>query len=817
MKRKTITPLLSLLAMLLVVPSSLQAQNILVTTGEHAGFTRLVLQSAHPIDWHLAPSGRERTLRIAPADARIDLSRAFQRIPRTRLSNLERIGEGLLLHLGCDCPIRAWAENPRLVVLDIQSAPAGVHTPVTDATPALPLTLARGSGVRPLPGQTPVSELARMAGMALAREWSQGANPLASIDGGQGDSRHGPMPSPIAEHERQSIMHQLTAQIAGALGQGILEPSVDHASGSDMLLTTSTGGGAEIPPNLRVTSVLDRPDDDPALLDDDGTATCNTTSALAFAISAAPSSFNRALADLMRDWIGEFDQPGHAATTDLIALYLQHGFGAEARALIENSALPIEGRDLLLGFGDTLEGRQSNSRLRLAEQHECGGAVAMLAALAGAPAHHVNAQATDIASAFAQAPMVMRAVIGGDLVRALVDSGAIDAGRVVADTLRRTPDVTSEDMRVYDALLERARGNVTNATAHLARDPGDDAEALLLRLSMALETGEILPDAILLNAEAMASSQRTTALGTALMAAAIRLHVAADGAGRGLVLLDRLERWQSGASADAVLLGSLADTVWHGLARQASDRDFLDAILTRTDWNNPDFTAQTRFALAERMLDFGLADSAQPLLQPDETSAQRYLLAGLHLDGNRPGLALEVLASDPSDQAQELRARALHAQGNGAESGMILARLGAFDRAAQNAVLDRDWGRLADIGETRGSAQQLDLARALSSRPGEDRPSVASPASTARALPTDREDGTNAGLHSGPTPQDNGDVSLPSLGAGQFPEGPIHIMSDPLTPDAMRRGAMLLAESARLRETLGQLAGPTAPPAQPQP
>lgn len=581
------------------------AQGILVTTGEHADFTRVVLQSSRPIDWQLdtlTSGATSRKLTIDATDTRIDISRAFQRIPRTRLADLVLSPGGLEIRLNCDCPIRAWTESAGLVVLDIAN-PQPDQPPTADASPQDGDAL-----VLPRPGE---SDLAHNAGTAFARTWRAQADTAEP-------GRHGPAPSPIVEAERIAIMRQLTSEVAGALTQGILDPSPDRPAQDAMIRLNEREIPSAIPPNLRVMSVLERPDDEASRLPDDQPNACAAAAALDFATSPAPGNFNTALAAGLTRWVGEFDLPEQAATEALVILYLQHGFGAEARALLESAVGPVPGRDLLLGLADTLEGRQSNSRLRLAGQYACSGAAAMFAALAGAPLPQVRARAADIASSYAQAPGILRVGLGGALVQILIAADAVDAGRVVADTLRRTPNARSADLHLADTVLDLARGEILQAGARLSHEGSDDVATVLLRLRIALETGAVVPESVLLNAEAIASTHRATTQGSDLLASVVRLRTAAGAAGEALGLVDRLEGWVSTSADGTALIEELADIVWFGLALQASDADLLDMILNRNDWRNPSFSNQTRAALAERLRGFGFSEAAELLASPSE-------------------------------------------------------------------------------------------------------------------------------------------------------------------------------------------------------
>ena len=812
------TPLAFALALAALVCTPASARNILVTTGEHEDFTRVVLQSAQPIDWELhprTPGSTERRLSVTAPDRHIDMSRAFQRIPRLRLADLVRTPEGLELRLNCDCPIEAWTERSGLVVLDIgnprQSAPRAPVLPTLAAAPALRFSQ---------------DDLARTAGTALARAWPPETE-RSDIPGPV--ARQGPPPSPIGDTEARAIMHQLTADVASALTQGILDPAPDRTAQADMIRLGDDDTISAIPPGLRVMNVLHRPDEHAARLPDDRPNPCAPAAALDFATAPAPRSFNDALASGLSRWMGEFDQPEPDATRHLIVLYLQHGFGAEARALIENASHPVPGRDLLLGFADTLEGRQSNSRLRLAEQHGCGGAAAMLAALAGAPPRAVKARGGDIASTFAQSPGVMRAGLGGALIRVLVEADAVDAARVVADTLRRTPLARPGDLQRADALLDRARGEALQAGARLTYHASEEVESVQLRLQIALETGATVPPSVLLDAEAIAGSHRATPEGFDLLATLIRLHIAAGAPDKALDLHDRLSGWGNGTSQARSVADDLHDMVWFALALQAADPDLLALILNRDDWRMPSFSAETRAALAERLLGFGLTEAAESLLRFPDTAPERRLLARIHLERAEPDLALAVLTEDQSPEARSLRANALQTRGEHRAASELFAEIGAFSAAARTALLAGDWAMLENAGTAGGSTTQVEIARALALLPGLASPSYAS---AGTELPVEATQNDTGAAPPAPIAAPEDAIippppvaalanAAPTLPPGALPAEELIPHTEPETespafgttmpgpssalPDAMARSMALLSESEALRAAFAPL------------
>ena len=101
------------------------AETVKVQTGEHPGFTRLVLQLARPTAWAVGRTGTGYGLRLGRADVALDLTRSFDRIPRTRVASMTTNFSGLALQVtvGCICHVQAFDYGPGIVVIDVLDGP----------------------------------------------------------------------------------------------------------------------------------------------------------------------------------------------------------------------------------------------------------------------------------------------------------------------------------------------------------------------------------------------------------------------------------------------------------------------------------------------------------------------------------------------------------------------------------------------------------------------------------------------------------------------------------------------------------------------
>lgn len=123
---KKLTLLFIFLAALL--PERLLAEPIVVLSGEHDTFTRLVMRLPVDVEWRIEENAQNRTLLVSDFNDGFDLSSAFEIIPRTRLKALVARDSQLELQLACDCQIEAFLEQNRFLVIDI----ANSNTSVTD-------------------------------------------------------------------------------------------------------------------------------------------------------------------------------------------------------------------------------------------------------------------------------------------------------------------------------------------------------------------------------------------------------------------------------------------------------------------------------------------------------------------------------------------------------------------------------------------------------------------------------------------------------------------------------------------------------------
>lgn len=674
---------LCLLVLLLAMPGLAFGQTIRASAGEHADFTRIVLRVPNGIGWRLTESGTSAVI-VPSAPSTFDLTGLFDRIPRRRLSSAVSDAGGLTLELACDCPLRAWEERPGLVVIDILNS--GMADPAVPATPPGPEASA------PAPAQVNPSAVAQRAGADLARARRDRAESEETAASG------------LDAAAIEQLTDDLGRRFAQAFGQGLLEArGVRGAPG--VLLPTAELDSA-LPQNMRLVDATQRMGS-PSVPEIPPDLHCQGAEALDFLLAPQDSGFLEGLSAHGQALYGEFDQSSDEGFLRLMRHYLAAGFGAEARTLIRNLRDPLPGRDLLLGFSDLLEGRMSNSRMRLAEATGCDGPAGLAAMLANPTERISPDRAASLALTFTRLPPPLRAVLAVDVVGHLLQAQAPDSARVAAESLRSPLPATAELMGVVDAMLDAFRGDSVRATGHLDPIAGRDTAGTIAWLDLAWRNQTRVAEGALDDAEALAAQLRGTEEGVLIMESVIRLRSLSPRPERALVTLDRLESWGRARALLAATITTLRDETWSAIARSAEDRTVISLTLARSDWLDPGLSPATRQALASRLIDLGFAGASDRLVEGDESPAGLRLRARVALLRGEPEVVETLLAGDSSEEASAIRATAANHLGTHAEAAAILNASGLLDAAARASVLQGDWRGLEGLRDRGASVPAL--------------------------------------------------------------------------------------------------------------
>ena len=107
---------------LLVLSVPVRAQDAVVRSGEHAGFTRIVVDLPARVDWSVGGQGARREIVLQDFGGRLDFSQVYDRLSSGRVARIAALStaKGLALDMNCACDVALSWLDPGMLVVDIR-------------------------------------------------------------------------------------------------------------------------------------------------------------------------------------------------------------------------------------------------------------------------------------------------------------------------------------------------------------------------------------------------------------------------------------------------------------------------------------------------------------------------------------------------------------------------------------------------------------------------------------------------------------------------------------------------------------------------
>jgi len=726
--------MLGLLA-LVAAAAAAMAQPVVLRSGAHDGFDRLVLPFERPVDWRIGRRGADYAVVVTPEPGEpapaYDLSQVFQRIRPDRLARLTRDPDGALrLHLACACHASAFRFGPGWVVVDVVDGPpppgsrfeASVDLPEAAAqrpparpaaTPVLPLRLADAASTAvlgpvlasvapPVPenGGPPVQLTPAEPAPATPPVPDRPDAPAADIAQGVARARA----ELLVDLERavdQGLVSVADAATAPPVPLGAPgSPPAAAAPEPDLpaQLDTTTAFDAARAAIGRGTGAVDAP------------ATCPPSDWLDVAAWATDAPATTQIGAARAAVLAEFDKPQPREILRLARLYIHFGFGAEARALLDAFAAPEPEAAQLRRLATIVDFPAAAHDMGLAPHPGCPGPAALWDLLVQ-PAVGVLGpeRLRDALAAFSDLPAHLRRHLGPPIAARLDAAGRRDAAQtVLAAVVRAQTGRDASQGRAFDAArLAEARLGMTGLTEQdlrrIASGTGEEAATALLALAERhLERGAPLPPALRSALAALAFELRGSGLGAALKDIELRTLAAEGEHARAFAGLAE-------AVAGALRHAPLPHETLPDLLRRLFE-DAADAVLAETYFRHRALIEVAALAPdlrrrgAHRLLEAGLTAPAWALLHPPgrelvaEAPEDRLLGAEILVAQNATELAQERIRGLDGPAATALRLRIAEAQGDLAamqQTARVLGDSGLVSRADLRAG---DWAQLRHTG-----------------------------------------------------------------------------------------------------------------------
>lgn len=586
-----------LILVALLIGTAAQAQTVRVRSGEHADFTRLIFRAPPAVSWEIADHDDGKEITFRGARLAFNLDQVFRTIPRSRLASISAEGGRLRLDLACLCEIDVYRYSQSFIIIDIRrstSPPeAGEEIIAVEPAPETPPKLRVSDNGTP---RHALSVLERA--LALPEH-----NP--------------PAEETISAPDLSGLRAEVSKGVARAVSQGLLAPR-------EIKPLRETAPAGPVPPpvssatppdglaQVAVSSAVERAHG--------AHLAPKTDAACAFDLSFA--HINAEDAQDARDLIAGLWQNIAAAPTDraqkeaherAALAYLSLGFGAEARALLQNDARP----PMLMALSYIVDDQTPASN-PFAALYLCDTPAALWALLSAPEIPEDVMPASDV------------------ILRAYLDLPAPLQKAVLPRIMHRLSAARFTDLRARLAVLyEEADMVLTDGTeaTRAPKDPVQGAqpqEVLLAQMERHIGEGTATPEDIRAHAWALLPSLAPEAhqallqelvLAESLSGAfpkALAVLVAPEAGGRwGPAYWSRVQKVAAAhlPAAEALLLADVVES--------RSDLDLTDA-------------------LGARRGEAGFAPSKPPL--PFAPEEQAWLAAGM-------GAAADVLQEDSLRQA----------------------------------------------------------------------------------------------------------------------------------------------------------------------
>lgn len=732
-----------LVTICVVWAASAQAETVALRSGEHDGFTRIVVDAGVDVDWALGRDDRGYVLRLAGAAISFDISQVFRAITRDRIAGLAAPSGRGELHLAvtCACHAAAFRTQAGSIVIDIRNGPPDPAGPFESALPPVaprtgpdaasqpPADAASTAGVDDADDALPAS--ARSGTVANAHSGlpppilplGLGGRPGAVAD--SGGKTLLPDPALTSTDRVTAAQSVLLDQFARAAAQGLID--VDDHSGL-VRPATEHPQAAPVSPNppdlpepddtgdrVRIDTSLDRAlaaAAPPRPVTDEGEI-CPDEQLFALHEWTDDRPAALQIAQGRSNLVGEFDRPDPVAVQTLARLYLSLSFGAEAAAVLQEFDEATGAAVVLNGMAQLMDGDAQGNPGEFAQWSDCANAVAFWSMLSGS--NRVGEAGRKAAlRTFALYPPAVQAQVGTRLSRAFLDAGDGEGARVIANTLARSGAMAGPAGSVVGLAIGLSDGEPpsdSEAAVDLALSNDPLApEATLSVIRGQLVAGLPVSEALAAHAEALAFSMQGEAAGDGLAGAAALGFASAGAFDKGqeifLALQDRL--------GEPVLVADLSDYALM-LADGADDATFLRLVFgTSEAFERVPLHIEAWLALAQRLSSLGFHDAAAGLAAVHDPASARPHLVQAHLQRGDAAAALATVA--PGD-APALQAQVSAMAGDYAAAVATLEQSGQQGLAAELALQGGLWGAAAALADGKRKAA-IDALMAPATLPG---------------------------------------------------------------------------------------------------
>ena len=673
------------------------AQTAVVKSGDHPGFTRLVLELPTAFDWKMGRTDEGYELRIADQNLRFDLTSVFTTIGHDRLASIwaDPATGGLRLGIACACFAQPFEFRPGIIVIDLRDGPppeSSVFETALDGADTPPLTTKPSQRPRSRPGLS--AEANPKVKTTVPYDWLAGmARP----------NKNSAKPITLAD---SFIMHNindltpfrdaLLLQLSNGAAQGIVQMTKPTLSSRLSGAALPIGPRANIhigeAPGFDVETLRARPK---TLLTDG--AECIPDDTLNLGKWGSDQPIPIQLAESRANLVGEFDRPEQGEVIDATKLLIYLGFGAEARQLLEQFSVKSPDRAMWNSMAKLVDGMPDADGPFIGMQ-TCDTAAALWAAMA-AP-HFIRSQSPRpeaVLRAFSALPGHLRQSLGPDLVAKFIEIDDVATARSLRQAVQRSGAKGGAKVTVMSATIDIAAGNPAKAVTDLEPEISNagpaTAETLIALVDAQLAAGQKIDPKTAVALSALVKEQSGNPIEPALRRAQILALGSADDFDQAF----RLVADSPDAETD----------LWALLAKSGSDTAILNHAVLPIDAKLPALPAKQRIQIADHLLTVGLPDAALAWIGDPNVAATdkaRLIAAKAYLAKDDPQGAITSIANLADSTAADLRAQAFWQQDKPSEAAKAWAQASNAEADLRAQSWAQNWEYLAKTDASRFKA-----------------------------------------------------------------------------------------------------------------
>ncbi|WP_281858787.1 hypothetical protein [Litoreibacter halocynthiae] len=420
---------------------SVWAKPAVVKSGEHDGFSRLVLYTGKAQTWSQSRSANSISVTIGGWTSGFDTSDVFRMIPPDRIARVESTNSSLNIVLDCNCPIDIQTVDRVGLLVDVFDEPVSL---TTEAKPA------------PATYYWPDPE-----------EFIRQRENTSAVS---------------------ALRKNLSERIGKATTQQLLTPIPTKLPKSEALPAPTGAKLLPEPPanRIRTTSAFDRA----ARREHVSTATkpeCPPERLGDIENWGTEFSFSDQISDARNSLVGEFDELDQAEALRLTKLYLYFAMGAEALATIDTLGLTGEQVQFLRPLAKILDGGNTANFPTKLPSNGCDGMLAVWAAISSSDDLKIaEPQAKVITESFNRLPHHLKSALGPYLMVRLHQDGQEIAVSVLRNSLARHHPDLEADAPVQGDLESLS---VKDLMVVVEKSNSETPQALVLMLQQSIEKG----------------------------------------------------------------------------------------------------------------------------------------------------------------------------------------------------------------------------------------------------------------------------------------------------------------------------------------